>query len=191
VFVKRRAAVSIAELLADGVPVHPTEAVAIVRRLCATADDQPPRVSHPTKIVLLAEGTLLTGTGRERGAPATAVLATLLQALVDRAPLGHRPPAGLSEVAARALGVPGTVGFETAAAFSQALNVLKVRIQSRSSIAVRAMAGDAIWRTCPKRPRRFSSPCWTRPAARDGRSSCANRTVAATSASCSGAIFQK
>jgi WD40-like Beta Propeller Repeat len=119
--VKRRAAVSIAELLADGIPVHPTEAVALVRRLCTTAEDRPPRVSHPTDIVLLADGELLTGTARERGAPAAAVLAALLQALIGRAPLGHRASTALKEVAARALGVAGTEGFESVLAFADAL----------------------------------------------------------------------
>jgi hypothetical protein len=99
--VKRRAAVSIAELLADGVPVHPAEAVAVVRRLCASVEDHPSRVSHPTEIVLLADGELLTGTHRERRMPVTAVLAALLRSLLDRAPLGHRAPAVLFEVIAR------------------------------------------------------------------------------------------
>jgi hypothetical protein len=103
--VKRRAAVSIAELMADGVPVHPTEAVALVRRLCASANDLPPRVSHPTEIVLLADGELLTNTVRERRLPAAAVLATLLGELLDHAPLGHRASAALSHVVARYLEV--------------------------------------------------------------------------------------
>lgn len=101
--------------------MHPTEAVAVVRRLCDTAEDRPPRVSHPTDVVLLADGELLTGTARERGAPATAVLATLLQALIDRAPLGHRASPALCEVAARALGVSGMEGFESVATFATAL----------------------------------------------------------------------
>ena len=102
---KRRAAVSIAELMADGVPVHPAEAVALVRRLCASADDLPPRVSHPTEIVLLGDGELLTNTVRERRLPAAAVLATLLGELLDHAPLGHRAPAALSQVVAQYLQV--------------------------------------------------------------------------------------
>ena len=101
---KRRAAVSIAELLADGVPVHPSEAVAIVRRVCASADDHPPRVSHATDIVLVADGELVTGTGRLRRQPVTLLLAALLRSLLDRSPLGHRASPALSEVVARGLG---------------------------------------------------------------------------------------
>jgi WD40-like Beta Propeller Repeat len=119
--VKRRAAVSIAELLADGVPVHPAEAVAVVRRLCLSADDHPPRVSHPTEIVLLADGELLTGTGRRRRQPATAILATLLHFLLDRAPLGHRAPPALDEVIARSLRLQDAEGFESVRAFAEAL----------------------------------------------------------------------
>ena len=101
--------------------MQPTEAVAIIRRLCVTAEDRPPRVSHPTDVVLLADGELLPGTARERGAPAAAVLAALLQALIERAPLGHRASPALCEVAARALGVAGTEAFESVAAFARAL----------------------------------------------------------------------
>jgi WD40-like Beta Propeller Repeat len=120
--VKRRAAVSIAELLADGVPVHPSEAVAIVRRVCASADDHPPRVSHATDIVLVADGELFTGTGRLRRQPVTLLLAALLRSLLDRSPLGHRASPALSEVVARGLGLLGTTRFQSAEAFSDALH---------------------------------------------------------------------
>jgi hypothetical protein len=120
--VKRRAAVSIAELLADGVPVHPSEAVAIVRRLCASVDDHPPRVSHATDIVLLADGELFTGTGRLRRQPVTLLLAALLRSLLDRAPLGHRTSPALNDVVARGLGLRGATRFQSAEAFADALH---------------------------------------------------------------------
>ncbi len=112
---------SIAELLADGVPVHPAEAVAVVRRVCASANDRPPRVSHPTEIVLLADGGLLTGTGRERRLPATAVLAALLRALLAHAPLGHRAPPALCDVIAGHLAVLEPEEAQSARALADAL----------------------------------------------------------------------
>jgi WD40-like Beta Propeller Repeat len=120
--VNRRAAVSIAELLADGVPVHPSEAVAIVRRVCASVDERPPRVCHATEIVLLADGELFTGTRRLRRQPVTLLLAALLRSLLDRSPLGHRASPALSDVVARGLGLLGPAKFQSAAAFADALH---------------------------------------------------------------------
>jgi len=119
--VKRRAAVSVAELLADGVPVHPAEAVAIVRRVCASVGNYAPRVSHPTEIVLLADGELFPGTGRERRMAAPILLSTLLQALLERAPLGHRASRELCEVLARGLTPADAGGFESADVLAKAL----------------------------------------------------------------------
>ena len=118
----RRAAVSIAELLADGVPVHPSEAVAIVRRVCASVDEHPPRACHASEIVLLADGELVTGTGRSRRQPVTLLLAALLRSLLDRSPLGHRPSPALSDVVASGLGLLGQTRFRSAEAFAEALH---------------------------------------------------------------------
>ncbi len=104
-----------------GVPVHPGEAVAIVRRLCASVGDHPPRVRHPAEIVLLPDGELLSGTGRERRLPATLLLATLLRALLDRAPLGHRASPALGQVVATGLGTLEGKRFHSVDAFAEAL----------------------------------------------------------------------
>ena len=102
-------------------PIQPAEAVAVVRRLCALAEDHPSRLSHPTEIVLLADGELLTATGRERRLPAPTLLTRLLWQLLDRAPLGQRPSPTLCDVVARGQGAPGTDGFQSVEALADEL----------------------------------------------------------------------
>jgi hypothetical protein len=102
--------------------VHPSEAVAIVRRVCSSVDEHPPRVCHASEIVLLADGELVIGTGRSRRQPVTLLLAALLRSLLDRSPLGHRPSPALNDVVASGLGLLGPTKFRSAEAFADALH---------------------------------------------------------------------
>ena len=117
--VKRRAAVAIAELMADGVPVHPAEAVALVVD-CALADDLRPASATRRRLFFSPTGVAHEYSSRT-ALPAAAVLATLLGELLDHAPLGHRASATLSRVVVRYLEVLSPAAAPSVRSLSDAL----------------------------------------------------------------------
>jgi hypothetical protein len=113
--------VSMAELVADGVPIHPGEAVAVIRHLCGLLDRPGVLVPTPGEIHLLPDGELFVATGHGRPGAALPLLAQLLRNMLDRAPLGHSASPALSHVVARSLGILSERPFDTVRAFGDAL----------------------------------------------------------------------
>ena len=110
-----------AELVADGVPIHPGEAVAVVRHLCVLLDRPGALVPTPGEMHLLPDGELFVATSHGRPVAAVPLLAQLLRHMLDRAPLGHSASPALSHVVARSLGLLVERPFDTLSAFGDAL----------------------------------------------------------------------
>jgi hypothetical protein len=117
--------VSIADLILDGVPIQPSEAVAVVRTLCALVAAGPSQGVPATKQVFIHADGAITVKPEHRDDEVTSEspvksLATLLRSMLDRAPLGRGPSAELAQLVVCA-GMLRKAAFESPDAFSEAL----------------------------------------------------------------------
>jgi hypothetical protein len=119
--VSARLFVSLAELVADGVPIQPGEAVAVVRHLCDLLNRPGALVPTPGEIHLLPDGELFVATGHGRPGAALPLLVQLLRNMLDRAPLGQSASPALCHIVARGLGLLSERPFDTVRAFGDAL----------------------------------------------------------------------
>jgi hypothetical protein len=117
----RRASVSIAELVADGVPIRPPEALAVIETLSESFQGPDVGIPDAAEIVIFADGQLFAGVIDGGGAPPVKSLANLLRAMLDRAPLGHRVSPDLCRVVALGLGCLSGKKLMTIEGFAEAL----------------------------------------------------------------------
>jgi hypothetical protein len=117
----RRASVSIADLVADGVPIHPPEAVAVIDAICALSHGPDVEIPDAAEILLFRNGSLFASLADRRGEPPVKSLAKLLRAMLDRAPLGHGASPDLCRQVACGMGLMGGKELMTVEGFAEAL----------------------------------------------------------------------